>query len=303
MDGFFTHTHPAAKIFVSIFVIFLCFIAFFIGGLLLAIPIFNISISDITNIASSNSSIEILKYLQIIQAFGLFIIPSLILSFLFKKNNSGYLQLKNKSNIISIILAISIIFVSLPFINFLAEINAKIKLPEILASVENWMKSAEENAMVLTEKFLKVDTVKGLLFNIFMIGILPAVGEELLFRGIFQRLFSEWTKNAHWGIFISAFLFSAFHMQFYGFFPRLLLGMILGYFLYWSKSLWLPIIAHFVNNTMAVITYYFITKGDINEDFEKIGSQPETLYSAIISLVLMGGFLFLLFKNEQKKIK
>ena len=99
------------------------------------------------------------------------------------------------------------------------------------------MKNAEEEATKLREAFLNINSAFQFVIVFFMVAILPAIGEELLFRGVAQRLFSEWTKNVHWGIFISAFLFSALHMQFYGFVPRLLLGMMFSYMLEWSGSL------------------------------------------------------------------
>ena len=103
--------------------------------------------------------------------------------------------------------------------------------------IEKWMKDAEESAAEITKAFLDVKTIPGLVFNVFMIAFLPAVGEELLFRGIIQRIFTDMTKSHHWGIWISAILFSAMHFQFYGFVPRVLLGALFGYLLVWSGSI------------------------------------------------------------------
>jgi uncharacterized protein len=111
-------------------------------------------------------------------------------------------------------------FAASPFINFIGGLNANMQFPDWLSGVENWMKNAEDKAAEITEAFLKVETVGGLAFNIFMIAFLPAIGEELLFRGVIQRIFTNWTRNYHWGIWISALLFSALHMQFYGFIPE-----------------------------------------------------------------------------------
>ena len=68
------------------------------------------------------------------------------------------------------------------------------KLPEFMSGLENWMRTMEDAATVLVEKFMKVESIPGLLFNIFMIAIIPALGEELMFRGVIQRIFSNWTK-------------------------------------------------------------------------------------------------------------
>jgi len=114
----------------------------------------------------------------------------------------------------------------------------------------------EDAAEVMVEKFMKVEGVSGLMFNIFMIAVLPALGEELMFRGVIQRIFSNLTRNHHWGIWISAFLFSAMHMQFYGFLPRIVLGAMFGYLLVWTETMWVPILALFVNNDMGVVGYF-----------------------------------------------
>jgi len=299
-DGIFSNLHPATKLLFSIFMIIITFIAFFIGGMLIAMFFFHISLSDIQSISSGFDNIPFLKYLQTLQAISLFIIPSIIIAYFFNRKWYNYLSLDKGTNIFSIAIVVLIVFISLPFINFLAEINSKLNLPAFLDGIEQWMKNSEKEATVLTEKFLTVNTLSGLLFNIFMIGILPAIGEEFLFRGILQKIFTDWTKNVHAGIIISAFIFSAFHLQFYGFLPRMLLGMMFGYFLVWSGSMWLPVIAHFVNNTMAVITYYFVTKGNLNQEVEKIGSENNTYIYAIISFISVSLLLFYLYKYEKK---
>jgi membrane protease YdiL (CAAX protease family) len=165
------------------------------------------------------------------------------------------------------------------------------------------MKNAEENAEMLTKAFLKVDSVGGLFFNLFMVALLPAVGEELLFRGVIQRILTRWTRSYHWGIWIAAILFSALHMQFYGFVPRMLLGVLFGYLLVWSGSMWLPVLAHFINNAIAVIAYYFVDKKLLNPNIEEIGSTAGSYYMAVISLGLIVVFLIMIKRqNEEKAI-
>jgi membrane protease YdiL (CAAX protease family) len=173
------------------------------------------------------------------------------------------------------------------------------QFPEWLSGVEKWMQNAEENAAELTEAFLKVETTGGLIFNLFMIAFLPAIGEELLFRGVIQRIFTRMTKNYHWGIWIAAFLFSALHIQFYGFVPRLLLGVLFGYLLIWSGSMWLPIVAHFVNNGFAVIAMYLVDKNIVNPKVENIGSSSDEFVAIGLSLVVVV-LLMVLIKKENR---
>jgi len=169
--------------------------------------------------------------------------------------------------------------------------------------MENWMRTMEDAAELMVGKFMKVEGISGLLFNVFMIAMLPALGEELMFRGVIQRIFSNWTKNYHWGIWIAAFLFSAMHIQFYGFLPRMALGAMFGYLLVWTGTMWVPILAHFVNNTMGVLGYYLINKGAITKDVEEWGTGKEQLPLVIFSMVSVGYLLFLIYRSEKGKTK
>ena len=110
-----------------------------------------------------------------------------------------------------------------------------------------------------------MDGIGDLVVNLIIVALLAAVGEELLFRGSMQNIFLEWTKNKHAAVWITAVLFSALHAQFYGFLPRMLLGVVLGYLYIWSGSLWLSMLFHFLNNGLAVLFSYLIAKGTISE--------------------------------------
>jgi len=286
------------------FVILFSFLAFFIISAVVAIPLFGMeSFSSIVNssVSMDENNIPFLKYIQVVQSIGLFIIPSLILAYLFGGQISEYLKTNKTPQLRSAIVAIAIILVSSPMINMLAELNSKLALPEFLSGLENWMRSSEDSANEITQLFLKTDSIWGLLFNIFMIGIIPAIGEELLFRGIIQRIFTDWTKNYHWGIWISAILFSALHLQFYGFIPRAILGAIFGYMLVWSGNLWFPIIAHFVNNSTAVIAYYLYNGGTISVDPDKIGTGSEYQIAGIISTIIVAVLFWNFYKLERKQ--
>jgi membrane protease YdiL (CAAX protease family) len=139
-----------------------------------------------------------------------------------------------------------------------------------------------------------------LLLNLFVVAILPAIGEELIFRGAFQKLFSQLFKNKHIGIWLAAALFSAIHLQFYGFIPRMLLGAIFGYLLYWSGSLWVPIWAHFVNNAMGVTLSYLSQKGIVSEDIENIGTLEDGAVYIIASLLIVSSLLVWGYKNKRE---
>jgi len=293
---------PFPQLMFSAFVILVSFLAFLLISMVLAIPLFGISsmmsIPTINDL-SDPESIRLLKYFQVVQSIGLFIVPPFVLAWLFHGKIAEYLYLKRNATSASIFLVAVLVIFALPLINFIGEWNTRMEFPEFLAGLERWMKNAEDNAAELTEAFLKVEGTSGLLLNLFMIAVLPAIGEELLFRGVIQRIFTNWTRSHHWGIWISAILFSALHIQFYGFVPRMLLGVLFGYLLVWSGSMWLPVAAHFFNNAFAVVAMYLTDKNIINTGLEEIGATSDSYYAAILSLVLVFLLMFLI-KRENR---
>jgi uncharacterized protein len=302
--NWFEKSSPASKIVLSLaFMVSVLIIGFFVG-LILAVPIFGKGIMEILNAGSNINNpgnINILKYLQIVQSISLFVIPPLLLAILFGNKPSAYLKLEVKPKYIYLVVVSVIVMAAVPFINFTEMINSKLSLPSFMSGLEQWMKDTEDNAKVLTENFLKSNTISGLLFNLFMMAIIPAVGEELVFRGLFQRLFTEWFKNYHWGIIASAAVFSAFHLQFYGFIPRMLLGVVFGYFMVWSGSLWLPIVAHFVNNALGVIYFYLSHNGFVGKELETIGTEGNAAtLVVIVSIIFTASLIYWLKKTTSK---
>lgn len=293
----FRDMKPFSQLMFSAFVILACFLVFMLLSLVIAIPIFGFdSMLNIPSLDDLNSpeKIAVLKYFQVVQAIGLFIIPPFIISYLFYGKTSSSLYLNKSINSPTLLLVLVLMFSAGPFINFIGLLNSNMSLPEWMAGIEQWMKDAEENAALITEAFLDVKTIPGLAFNIFMIALLPAIGEELLFRGVIQRIFTNMTKNYNWGIWISAILFSALHMQFYGFVPRVLLGAMFGYLLVWSGSIWLPIIAHFLNNAIAVVAIFLINNELLSPEFEELGSNSDSYYMAAFSLGLTLVFMLMI---------
>jgi uncharacterized protein len=126
------------------------------------------------------------------------------------------------------------------------------------SALYQWLKPQEDQAMRLTELMLNTPTSISFFNTILAVAIIPAIAEELTFRGVFQPLLARWTGNVHVAIWGSAFLFSFIHFQFFGFLPRLLLGAMLGYLVWWSGSLWPAIWTHFANNLMAILIYRYM---------------------------------------------
>jgi uncharacterized protein len=304
MRNSFSHIRPFSKLaLVALIALFSLLVSIIVSSVL-AIPFFGPGVFKELMHSGINfdaESLPLLKYFQLSQSIGLFVIPSFLLAFLLGGSVIQYLKLGSFPKFGNLLLSLLIVVIASPFINFIADLNSKMILPEDLSWLENWMKTSEESASNLTKLFLKTETVYGLLFNILLIGIIPALGEELLFRGIIQRIFHEWTKNKHLAIWISAFLFSFLHFQFYGFIPRALLGALFGYLFVFSGNLWIPIFAHFVNNAFAVLAYFLYDKGVSNVDPDALGVENEHKYIVITSLVLVVLFFWLFYRNTKKE--
>jgi len=287
---------PSTQLLFTALVILICGIAVMVLSIALGWLFYGVNlaemgkaIEDLTN----PKSISLLKFFQTFQSIGVFIIPPFIVAWFLHDRPSIFLQYRKLPDLKSVLFVIAIISFSNPLINWLTEINSKLSLPEFMSSVEIWMQESEKQANQVTEAFLSTSSLITVFSNIVMIAILPALGEELLFRGIVQQLIKKIAGNAHAAIWISAAIFSALHMQFFGFLPRMVLGAMFGYMLEWSGTLWLPIIAHFVNNATAVIAYYLMQKGLIGNGIDKTGTSSDgSSYLVLVSII----FLFVFFR-------
>lgn len=238
----------------------------------------------LSTMAVSAESIGTLKVMQIMQTIGMFVFPGFLLAYLFSMEPSKYIGL-NKFSHKGLMLVIATMVFALPGINFLGSLNEQIPLAQ-------WMIDMELKAEELTKAFLTTNSLSVLLINLFMVAVLPAIGEELIFRGLIQKHLANITKSQIWGIIISALIFSAFHLQFKGFIPRFALGVMFGLIYSWSGSLWLPIIAHFVNNSIATVGYMMLGTGALDSTVEDVGGLsylwPIGLMSiAIVAILLM----------------
>ena len=179
-------------------------------------------------------------------------------------------------------------YIILPLNSAFAEWNAGLKLPESMKALEELMKSMQDAAAETTEKMLNVNNISGLIINIIMIAGLAALGEELLFRSLLQTSLIKICKNAHIGIIIASAVFSFIHFEFYGFLPRLVLGLLLGYMFYFSGSIWVPMLMHFLNNGTVVVLYFLNNKGITNIDLETFGkTSTPILIASIIAMIAL----------------
>jgi uncharacterized protein len=292
---------PSLQLISLVVITILCVFIVYILGVVIAIPVWGgdtmLALTSKT-VVNLTENINFFKYMQIVSQIGMFIVPPILFAFFVRGNIAAYLKINRIPNIITLLSGLLVLIVSIPFINYLISLNSMMHLPSVFSGIESWMKEMESSAEVFTKAFLNVSSTQGLLVNLFMIALLPALGEEFMFRGVLQKLFKDWTKNVHIAIFITAFLFSAMHLQFFGFIPRFVLGLILGYLYYFSNNLWVPIAAHFFNNATAVIFSFLYAKKIVKTDIDTIGNTPNDFLLIIASCLFTFLLLYSIYKRE-----
>jgi len=261
----------------------------------------NLLLLQSPNAFSNPEVIQVLKFLQIISSVIIFILPVAVLAFLVSRRRMEYLQINRIGKISILLLGGIVMFVAAPLINYLQEINSYLQLPQWMHGIEEWMKASEAQDDALTVAFLNHQTFYDLILNLIMIALVAAVAEELFFRGVLQKILIKMTKNVHVGIWLTGAIFSAIHLQFYGFLPRMLMGVYLGYLLVWSGSLWVTIFAHFINNGTAVIFSYLEERKTITDSVEKVGTQAGDYWYIITSTLLVTLLLIAIYKLSGRK--
>lgn len=258
--------HPLLKIAEWLLIIVACTSLLF--GVWYVLPV---------NHASTGS----LLLFQALQAVALFIVPALIVAHLWSDESRQWLKLTGQADYTLILLSIGVMITAVPLINWLVSWNQSIRLPESLRGLEQLMQQMEAQADAVLQRFLTYRNGAWwvLLLNLLILAVLPAIGEELTFRGVLQGLIAGnqhstvsvencqlsalnsqlSTRRSHMAVWVTAFVFSFVHFQFYGFIPRLLLGALLGYALLWSGTIGYSMIMHATNNAVSVLLFYLGT--------------------------------------------
>jgi len=236
-------------------------------GIILLISLYGMEvITDPQNLAGGNPAyLDGLKIIQIFTTIGLFLLPPIFLA-LTERRKVGFFYGFGKPLGMVMLFVLLIMFFSLPMMEYIAILNQKMTLPGFLKGMEHWMREKEDEAARTTVMLLTVRQPYDFIVNLLAIAILPAIGEELMFRGGIQRSFMKMFRNPHVAIWITAIIFSAIHVQFFGFFPRLLLGALFGYIYLWTRNLWYTMFAHFLNNGYAVCMALYMQKHNMPLD-------------------------------------
>lgn len=281
-----TARHPFASLLLLLLLMFGGAFLFSLIAFAVIIPIYGMQ--SMMNISGFRpEDLGTLRLIQIFSSTGMFIVPALFFAKLESRRWTEYLALQ-KTALSLILLAVFIMLSSGPLLEWTVQVNKSMRLPAFLKDLEDWMRLKEQEMAVMTRMLLKMDSIPLLLVNLLMLAVIPAIGEEFIFRGCLQRIFVRWTGNKHAAIWIAAIIFSTIHFQFYGFIPRMLLGALFGYFLVWSGSMWIPVLGHFMNNSVAVITAYIYQRKNISLDkLDEPGSVSWWVYIVCLLLTVM----------------
>lgn len=234
----------------------------------------------------TTSGLTLTRIALTIQDLLLFILPALCAAHLFSSRAIRYLQADHTPKAGAIAGIVLCLLFAIPAMNLLIEWNESIVLPESLAGIEAWLKAQEASAQAMTEQMLQMSNGVDLIIMILIVGVLTGIGEEFVFRGVLQRLFLDKFRNPHIAVWITAVIFSAVHFQFYGFVPRMLLGAFFGYLLVWSGNIWLPIIAHALNNSFSVAGAYIQQRAGEESFIDTLGTTGEDIAWVVGGVIL-----------------
>ncbi|MFK7810145.1 MAG: lysostaphin resistance A-like protein [Saprospiraceae bacterium] len=261
--------------------------------------LFDIDIAGLMSGLSDNSTSTDRNFLRtsiLINHLTMIVLPGIVFTiFSYRKGWLSFLNLNKSPQFINLFGGVILLLVSMPFVQFLFWVNKNwIPLP-------SWARTMEASTADTISNLLTVDASYEFFFNVLIIALIPALGEELIFRGIIQKEVTKGFRNSIVGIWVAALIFSAFHFQFEGFMPRLVLGALLGYLYYWSNNLWVPILAHFMNNFLQILAQFLFQKEISDMDLDSLEMPPTWQWLFSLTLIFALGYYLQQYNYKNSK--
>ncbi len=229
-----------------------------------------------------------------------FLVPPVLYNLWIEKLPLNPWQVRPAPDAGDLLLVLAITVVVIPVVSVTAEWNGNISLPGFLKGVETWMRNKEDSLAELTGKYMNFGTWPQLAVACGVMAVIPAVGEEVLFRGMLQKKLESHLGSPHAAIWISAAVFSAIHVQFYGFVPRMLLGALFGYIYFWTGRLSLAVFSHLVNNGLIVLMVYLYRLKLVDIDIEDNSSVPPSLaLASLAAAAMLSGWLYRKYRTSE----
>jgi len=274
IKGIFKNLSTGRQFCLFLFLTFFCLLFF---SLLMGLFAQLLGFSPTSIVEDANAA----RLAQFFSAIITFLVPSLIVAWFFSTEPRTYLYIESLPSISVLFYSMISFLLLLPFVGLTEDLNKLIVFPDALKGLEQWMIAKQNESDLFTKLLLSNYSWPVLLANFIVIGLTAGVVEEFFFRGAMMRIMKGWIVSNQSVIWIVALIFSAVHLQFYGFIPRLILGALLGYLLLWTKSLWVPIFAHVMNNTLSIVVMSvpFLRDSPLFSD-----SIPRSWYPAYIAI-------------------
>lgn len=276
---------------------------FMLGGMLISSALGELVILLLYHtpqMLEASDPVTAIRISQSLVTIGTFLVPALLFAYCYNRQWFDYNAANRspKQSMINIVLILSVTL--LPVVGALSAFNQHIMPQE--GGVAEFMRDLEEAANHILELVTSQRSSWDLVANMLVFAVLAGVCEEFFFQGALQPLMMNWTKSPHIGILLTALIFSALHFQFYGFIPRFLLGVYLGYLFYWSRSLWLPILAHVLHNALSLMVDFTLQGRGIDTDnlqFTDVrGSLPTAAACALISAMAIV-YLWRIYRDDK----
>jgi uncharacterized protein len=290
---------PVIRLMISLFITVAAGTIFFMILIYCGSLIFGTTVSKMISVplpGTIEDKIWITRYIQVSQQIGLFLIPALLLASILRKDGESFLSMDHTPAFFSTVLIIILIIIIIPVISWTGVVNSEMKLPGWLSGVEKMVMEKEERASDILGLLMRSESIGGMGLNLLILAVIPSFAEELLFRGIFQQLLIRVFRSGHGGVWITAVLFSAVHFQFYGFLPRMILGLVFGYLFLWTSSLWSAIIPHFLNNAIPVVITFISEHKELADRM-----KDETRIFPFIPVVLSALILYYIWYFNRNK--
>lgn len=277
---------------VGLFMIFGSILIAALGSNLLGVSLFQVP--DALNRPQNANISRLLNTLATLIAF---LIPALVFAKVISKQPFSWLGFNKKMNSKQLLIVVLITFAGMILSGSLGMLNQDIPLSEGLLKQAQQLENTYKNAMM---NMAHMTNLTDYLLAMLVMALAPAIFEEVLFRGAFQQVFIGWTKHAWAGIIITSILFSAIHFSFFGFLPRIALGLILGLIFFYTNNLWLSILLHFLNNGFVVTQLYILTAQ--GKSIDKVMDETMPIWWGCIALILLV-VLFRLLITESTQFK
>ena len=296
LPPFFENKNFFFKIVFLLFFVVLGTLLFSLGGVALSKLIWH----DAYDALSVAQQADYVRFNQAISMLGVWLVPALLFSYGHYRNLWRYNRADQPVSAVLLKWTCLLAIVLLPVVYFLSYLNQQVQLPDFMSGIEEWMRAKETKAEDLLTMLTDDTSVPVLCLNLLVMGVMPAVCEEFFFQGTLQPLLMRSMRNNHMAIWLTAFIFSVIHFQFYGFIPRLLLGAYLGYLFVWSGSLWLPIVAHMLHNVCSLLLQFAADRQGVDtEDPSTFADQLPTIIPIVVAASVVVGYgIYKLWKNR-----